>query len=77
MCYTKESRIIRRRKYNRGDIDDTLLTAQAVAIKYETPRYVFATYSGYLIDHRPPSFGQNHYTVNIDGTIVYKHTRGA
>ena len=59
-------------KYNRADLDSTMVVAGGMAernnrlIYQSATMYVFATACGYTIEQIPPAFGQSHYKVYPD-----------
>jgi len=63
---------MRRIKYNRADLDSTMVVARGIAERNNLTVYVFATAYGYTIDMRPPPFGQTHYKVYADHAELIK-----
>ncbi|MBA7465863.1 hypothetical protein ES707_01035 [subsurface metagenome] len=53
-------------RFDRADIDSAI--AAAKRLKSEKDLYIFATYLGYTIDHRPPLGIQSYIIVRPDGT---------
>ena len=57
---------MKRIKYNRADLDSTMVVARGIAERNNLTMYVFATAYGYTIEQIPPAFGQSHYKVYPD-----------
>jgi hypothetical protein len=64
----RRTTMAKRVTYQRGSLDSTIAAARKVATT--EPRYVFATALGFMIDRRPPPFGQQHVVVATDGTAT-------
>lgn len=57
-------------RYDRGNLDSTIIAAKKLAQDAGRTTYVFATSRGYDIALEPPPFNQAHYRVSSDGNIV-------
>lgn len=58
-----------RRRFQRGDTQQTLQAAFTEAKENNEPRYVFGTAGGLIINKTPPDFGQQHFEVLPTGEV--------
>ena len=64
-------------RYNRASIESSLHAAKRYAAKHDCLAYVYANAYGFIVDHRPPPFGQQHYVVTAGGTVHYRECESA
>lgn len=60
---------MKRVRFNRGSTESAI--AAAKRLQSDNTLYIFATCEGLTIERQAPPFGQQHYTVQPDGTVEY------